>query len=282
MSFSRTARQTLGVRIPSRPMKKHLPAIATAFVLLWLMVVYVYSASGNPASAGRMSLKRLVKTALGGKAPREPLERRSRPVTVDVDQATTAYGPTDGETRRDPRRARRKSARNGDPRASAPASGHSLPVAPRLVSAAELREPHHDYAALDLSLRTGTKIRAVTDGKVKATTRWGACGKGVILKGRDNFTYTYCHGDRLHVGKGRRVDAGHTIMRSGNTGDSTGPHLHLQIRRPDGKLVCPQDLLPEWGTGIAKSPWKAKRHGCHSGGHRHQHKDDDQRKGKRR
>jgi murein DD-endopeptidase MepM/ murein hydrolase activator NlpD len=58
-------------------------------------------------------------------------------------------------------------------------------------------------------------------------------------------------------------------MRSGNTGDSTGPHLHLQIRKPNGKLVCPQDLLPAWNEGEPTSPWDAKRVGCRSDGDRH-------------
>jgi murein DD-endopeptidase MepM/ murein hydrolase activator NlpD len=133
----------------------------------------------------------------------------------------------------------------------------------------ELRDRHHDYPALDLAVRPGTKVLAVTPGRVKDTTGRGACGKGVILRGKDGFTYTYCHGNKRFVGPGKWVDAGDPIMASGNTGNSTGPHLHLQISRPNGKLVCPQHLLPAWMKGVRKSPWKAQSKGCHSGTYRH-------------
>ncbi len=236
--------------------------------MLWLVAVYLYSIGGAPAAARHVSPKRLVKTALGGKPPVRRLETRSRPVTADIAIATT-----EPDTAPPPRSAAPEATPSKESGGrSIRAVGHALPVAEVLASGDELREPHHDYAALDIGVRTGTKVRAVTAGRITGTTRWGACGKGVILRGKDGFTYTYCHGSRLQVGRGRFVAAGHTLMRSGNSGDSTGPHLHLQIRRPDGKLVCPQDLLPVWEQGIRRSPWEAKRHGCHTGGHRHDSK----------
>ena len=256
-------------------MDRHLPAIATALAIVWLAAVCLYSIAGTPAAARRLAPKKLVKTALAGSEPSRTLEARSRPVVADVRYAPPPEADITPASDR-PRAGRSESKKKRtDEKEPAPAErdlGHTPPVPPRLASEEDLKEPHHDYPALDLALDSGTKVVAVTSGRVKATTKWGACGKGVILRGRDNFTYTYCHGSKLLVGRGRSVDAGQGVMRSGNTGDSTGPHLHLQIRRPNGKLVCPQDLLPAWQEGVPKSPWEAGRTGCHTGGHKHKYK----------
>ena len=248
----------------ARQQRKHLPVIATALVIAWLCAVYAYSVRGDTAAAGGVVSKKLVTTAFGGRPTDAPLETRSEPVTVDLEQNDDGAEPRKKRERPDRREAGRKKTTKKDRRAEKDI-GHSLPVAPRLASLSELKEPHHDYPALDIALPAGTKVRATTAGRVRDTTRWGACGKGVILEDKNDFTYTYCHGTRLQVRRGRYVKDGHTIMRSGNTGDSTGPHLHLQIRRPNGNLVCPQDLLPAWAKGVPKEPAEARKHGCFTG-----------------
>lgn len=259
------------VRFRTRSLRRHVPAIATCLVIVWLAAVYVYSITGVPASARKASSRRLVTTALGGRAPKEArFEKRSRPINVDVRVTPTAEAGTRGRSPEQRERRVRPPQKKDEP--TALDVGHSLPVAPSLASNSELKQPHHDYPALDLSLRTGTKVYAVTTGRVTDTTGSGACGNGIIIQGRDGFTYTYCHGKRRMVGRGRFVHAGDRIMLSGNTGDSTGPHLHLQIRTPYGKLVCPQHVLPAWSNGHKKSVWKAGRHGCFTGGHHHHKK----------
>ena len=254
----------------AKKQRKHLPVIANALVIAWLVAVYIYSVRGDSAAAGNVVSKRLVTTAFGGTPTDVPLETRSEPVTVDL-ESSDDLDTERPKARRDKRATpKNKKQQPKKHRRAAKDIDHSLPVAPRLASVDELKEPHHDYPALDIPLPSGTKVRATTAGRVRATTRWGACGKGVILEDKNDFTYTYCHGSRLQVGRGRYVKDGHTIMRSGNTGDSTGPHLHLQIRRPNGNLVCPQDLLPAWAKGVPKEPAEARKHGCFTG-HRHKH-----------
>ena len=127
-----------------------------------------------------------------------------------------------------------------------------------------------DYPASDLNVAEGTPIYAAHPGTVTATSAPCAdtsrcrCGWGVHVAGDDGHTYTYCHGSRLadHIGPGVTVIAGQLIMISGNTGNSTAPHLHFQIRNPQGDLICPQGPLEAWWNGVALSPTGTPDTGC--------------------
>jgi murein DD-endopeptidase MepM/ murein hydrolase activator NlpD len=261
------------VRTQQRDLRRHLPTIASIVMAAWLAAVCAYSGLATPASARRTGATRIVKTVLGTKGSRRAPGTRQRTMPVELQAASPVPvkpRPPKANDKPEPtREKKRKKARK--PRV---APGHALPLPARVVATRELDDRHHDYPALDIAVRPGTKVRAVTPGRVKDTTGRGACGKGVIIKGKDGFIYTYCHGNKRFVSPGKRVDAGDPIMASGNTGNSTGPHLHLQISKPNGRLVCPQDLLPAWAKGKRKSPWKADARGCHNGryGRRHRGK----------
>jgi murein DD-endopeptidase MepM/ murein hydrolase activator NlpD len=141
--------------------------------------------------------------------------------------------------------------------------GYALPVARELLTPAMLTRSHHHYPAVDLPVPTGTPVSAVHDGRVLAVTAVASrCGLGVVIAGDDGATYTYCHASTIHTTAGARVTTGETIMRSGSTGNSTGPHLHLDIRTPDGARVCPQPLLHAWYQGRLAAPADAPTSGC--------------------
>lgn len=144
-------------------------------------------------------------------------------------------------------------------------SSYGVPVARELLLAAPsaLARPHHDYPAWDFPTPAGTPVFAVSAGTVVATTgTTDDCGLGVVVRGVDGWTYTYCHGSDLVVTDGTPVGTGQLLMLSGSTGHSTGPHLHLQVAAPDGHLVCPQPLLEAWLAGIAMAPASAPATGC--------------------
>ena len=63
----------------------------------------------------------------------------------------------------------------------------------------------------------------------------------VISHGNGVQTY-YCHCDKLYVGTGTKVSQGQTIAAVGNTGNSTGPHLHLEVR-VNGVAYNPQNYV---------------------------------------
>lgn len=124
----------------------------------------------------------------------------------------------------------------------------------------EYDDPHHDYAALDLAVPTGTHAFAVTSGTVTKVSG-GSCGNGIKLKGNDGATYTYCHFDSHAVDNGS-VSSGDLLGYTGNTGNSTGPHLHFAMEA-SGSSRCPQTFLTAIYDGNAPpSPGSLPTSGC--------------------
>lgn len=123
-----------------------------------------------------------------------------------------------------------------------------------------LNDPHHDYPSVDLQAPTGTAIRAVRGGFVEAagwaplSQSW--CGYGVVIRGVSGGQYMYCHmSQKPSVTRGMGIGAGRTIGKVGSTGNSSGPHLHLQIwagtMGSDGYYNgrCPQRMLTAIAAG---------------------------------
>jgi murein DD-endopeptidase MepM/ murein hydrolase activator NlpD len=91
------------------------------------------------------------------------------------------------------------------------------------------------HTGVDLSVPTGTPIKAVADGVVLRASEDAVNGKVVIVDHGRGVTTAYCHNSRLLVATGEAVRAGQILSESGSTGRSTGPHLHYQLelgRRP--------------------------------------------------
>lgn len=145
---------------------------------------------------------------------------------------------------------------------------YAFPLPVDSVTLTQIRSTHHDYPASDLAVPEGTPVFAAHPGTVTGIstpcddTQRCRCGWGVYITGADGHTYTYCHGNAVEVPARAEVVAGQLIMTSGNTGNSTSPHLHFQIRNPTGALVCPQTLLEAWHQGSGLSPIAAPTSGC--------------------
>lgn len=86
------------------------------------------------------------------------------------------------------------------------------------------------HAGVDIAVPTGTPVRAAADGVVKFAGNNGGYGLLVTIDHGENVETRYAHNSRIVVKKGQRVKAGQVIAYSGNTGNSTGPHLHFEIR----------------------------------------------------
>lgn len=86
------------------------------------------------------------------------------------------------------------------------------------------------HAGVDIAVPTGTPVRAAADGVVKFSGRNGGYGLLVTIDHGEKVETRYGHNSRLIVQKGQKVKAGQIIAYSGNTGNSTGPHVHFEIR----------------------------------------------------
>lgn len=148
--------------------------------------------------------------------------------------------------------------------------GWAYPAPIDMFALAPVNAPHHDYPAWDWGVPTGTPIYAVRGGTITTVQYWpynwwdrgcttrsadcSTCGIGVSITDESGVRWVYCHGSDVHARVGDVVTAGTQILTSGNTGRSSGPHLHLQIRTVDGRLRCPQPLLEslrDTATGVA-------------------------------
>lgn len=94
------------------------------------------------------------------------------------------------------------------------------------------------HNGVDLAVNTGTEVRAFADGVVDYIGESEVYGKYLQLIHADGVTTFYAHCDKLCVQKGQTVAAGERVALSGDTGRSTGPHLHFELKR-DGVRLNP-------------------------------------------
>ena len=120
------------------------------------------------------------------------------------------------------------------------------------------------HRGVDFPARTGTSIFAPADGVVTRAGRWGGFGRfieinhglGFYKNKRKKVYYTtrYGHLHRIKVKKGQRVKRGQVIGQVGNTGVSTGPHLHYEIilNKHDKKYINPLELIYHFESHLKK------------------------------
>ncbi|MDQ0788404.1 murein DD-endopeptidase MepM/ murein hydrolase activator NlpD [Streptomyces sp. B3I7] len=115
----------------------------------------------------------------------------------------------------------------------------------------------HKHSGQDFAVPIGTDVVAAHGGTVVKAGGNGAgdgpaYGNAIVVK-HANGTYSqYAHLSRIDVRPGQVVATGQHIARSGNTGNSTGPHLHFEIRKTPnyGSAVNPVAFLRSHGTGV--------------------------------
>lgn len=125
------------------------------------------------------------------------------------------------------------------------------------------------HTGVDYPVPVGTQVYAVSDGVI-ANANWGkAYGKQVVQELPDGSFVIYAHLSKTQVAPGTKVKLGDKIGLSGNTGNSSGPHLHFErrskIRWSAGKDLDPMDLIASKVSPVAvkaepkKAPAPAKK-----------------------
>ncbi|GAA2500430.1 peptidoglycan DD-metalloendopeptidase family protein [Streptomyces gobitricini] len=90
------------------------------------------------------------------------------------------------------------------------------------------------HTGVDFAVPTGTAVKAVASGRVISAGWGGSYGYQVVIRHEDGRYSQYAHLSALTVREGQRVTSGQRIARSGSTGNSTGPHLHFEVRTGPG------------------------------------------------
>jgi murein DD-endopeptidase MepM/ murein hydrolase activator NlpD len=97
------------------------------------------------------------------------------------------------------------------------------------------------HSGIDFPVSYGTPVMAATDGTVR--TQWNpAYGNMAIVTAPDGTETWYCHLSTTKIRFGS-VKAGDVIAYSGNSGNSTGPHLHFEVRPSGGSAIDPLSWL---------------------------------------
>ena len=132
---------------------------------------------------------------------------------------------------------------------SVSSKGFIRPVKSGSITATMYYSSGKYHGAVDFGVSTGTPVYAAADGIVVTSTWGGSDSYGYYIKIKHyNGLYTlYAHGSSLVASVGQEVKQGQLIMYSGNTGNSTGPHLHFEVRVSPGgysNRVNPLNYLP--------------------------------------
>lgn len=105
------------------------------------------------------------------------------------------------------------------------------------------------HTGIDFPVSYGTPVMAATDGTVR--TQWnGAYGNMAIVTAPDGTETWYCHLSSTKIRSGS-VKAGDEIAYSGNSGNSTGPHLHFEVRPGGGSAIDPLAWFQSHGLSLS-------------------------------
>lgn len=103
------------------------------------------------------------------------------------------------------------------------------------------------HTGLDFAAPTGTPIVSITNGTVTSAQSAGAYGNQIIVTTDEGEELWYCHLNEYAASPGDVVRAGDVIGYVGSTGNSTGPHMHLEVRPGAGDPVDPYAALAAHG-----------------------------------
>lgn len=140
-----------------------------------------------------------------------------------------------------------------DPRQPEIRSGQSVPLGEPVTGRPRISSPFGErihpvtgkrsvHRGVDLAVPTGTNVFSPASGQVARVWTDSTCGNGLRITHSDGFETVYCHLNNIIIKAGSVVNAGCLVAKSGNTGRSTGPHLHYAIKK-NGDYINPSQFL---------------------------------------
>ena len=159
----------------------------------------------------------------------EELQAANRQIQKDINSAREKYKKQLEELKK------QEANNNNSSGGSSGSSGYlARPVASGSITAKAYYSTGKFHGALDYGVSPGTKVMAAADGVVMSTANLsGSYGTYVVIEHANGLQTYYAHGTygSIVVKPGDIVKRGQKIMLSGNTGNSSGPHLHFEVRK---------------------------------------------------
>ncbi|NUK53663.1 peptidoglycan DD-metalloendopeptidase family protein [Streptomyces lunaelactis] len=197
-----------------------------------------------------------LKLTLGAKAKaKAPAQEKPKPNSESPAKSSSSGSPDSSSKPAKP--AKQASSKGtGSTAAQASRSGFTTPV-----SGATISTPYHlaggmwssgYHTGVDFAASSGTTVKSVGPGTVVSAGWGGAYGNEVVIQHTDGTYSQYAHLSSLSVSSGQNVSGGQQIGLSGSTGNSTGPHLHFEIRTGPGygSDIDPLAYLRSHGVSI--------------------------------
>ena len=112
-------------------------------------------------------------------------------------------------------------------------------------------KPHN---GIDIGIAENTNIPAPFDATVEFVKEEpGGYGNYMQIKDKKDYTHLFAHLNDVLVNPGDKIKKGEVFAKSGNTGSSTGPHLHYEVAKPDGESIDPNSYNVGPKSGLGKS-----------------------------
>lgn len=106
------------------------------------------------------------------------------------------------------------------------------------------------HTGIDIAAPIDTHVLAVTNGVISEIGTSALNGKYIRLETDDGYSIIYAHLNKINVNKSQRVERGEVVGLSGNTGRSSGPHLHYGVYKDDEPLDPKVFLLIRYAQEI--------------------------------
>lgn len=118
------------------------------------------------------------------------------------------------------------------------------PVVGRITSLFMEERPGDDHNGVDVAVPVGTPVRAPLDGVVVLRNYTERGGLQMRVRMSNGMTVGFAHLSEQLADMNATVARGQVVALSGNSGASTGPHVHVTLRTQDGTLVDPLNYFP--------------------------------------